>query len=231
MDEEELERWNVASSYEEDWDPDRWSAHDTWSEAGTNQRLAPSPSQQPQELPDTAGELVRYLSSEQYKKAQQDEWSRLRAMYQILEGSPWVQSRPLHVLALMAPNSDTALTYTLRTRVQRPNFSRDMDKLLGGRKTPDGSAFWKAEELRDGIIAFEDDSDAERFAALLQAECPSDMQVFRVEVDAHAMFRQAQAVRAVLVWFGRGTDTVPPAPTMLAASLRRQKPVEEQLDD
>lgn len=48
VDEEELERWNVASSYEEDWDPDRWSAHDTWSEAGTNQRLAPSPSQQPQ---------------------------------------------------------------------------------------------------------------------------------------------------------------------------------------
>lgn len=51
---------------------------------------------------------------------------------QILEGSPWVQSRPLHVLALMAPNSDTALTYTLRTRVQRPNFSRDMDKVLPG---------------------------------------------------------------------------------------------------
>ena len=43
-------------------------------------------------------------------------------------------------------------------------------QLFGGRKRSDGSHLLNAEELRDGIIAFEDENDAERYSALLQAE-------------------------------------------------------------
>lgn len=43
-------------------------------------------------------------------------------------------------------------------------------QLLGGRKRPDGGPVLQIEELRDGIVAFEDESDAERYRALLQAE-------------------------------------------------------------
>ena len=38
-DEEEADRWNVASSYEEDWDPDRWSAHETWAATPSGQHI------------------------------------------------------------------------------------------------------------------------------------------------------------------------------------------------
>ena len=39
-----------------------------------------------------------------------------------------------------------------------------------GRRRPDGSSVIRVEELRDGIIAFEEEADAHRFASLLEAD-------------------------------------------------------------
>ena len=52
-------------------------------------------------------------------------------------------------------------------------------------------------------------------------------QVLAVQLDGHTLFRQAQAVRAVIVCFPKGRQGPPPTPTMLAASLRRKKPMDE----
>ena len=46
-----------------------------------------------------------------------------------MESSPWVQSRPMHLLAALEPDSEVALTYTLRTRVKRPAVGRELDKV------------------------------------------------------------------------------------------------------
>ena len=39
-----------------------------------------------------------------------------------------------------------------------------------GRRRPDGSSLIKVEELRDGIVTFEDEADAQRFAEQVEAE-------------------------------------------------------------
>lgn len=39
-----------------------------------------------------------------------------------------------------------------------------------GRRRADGSSLIRCEELKDGIVAFEDDADAHRFASLLEAD-------------------------------------------------------------
>ncbi|KAK9803766.1 hypothetical protein WJX73_004072 [Symbiochloris irregularis] len=230
-DEVDVEPWNPYSSYEEDWDFDRWSAHSMWAaEAASSAGPAPqtaesaSPPQQ-QGMPGTAGDLVQYLSSDDYKKAQQEQWQQLRGMYQVLQSSPWVQSRPLHIIALLDPGSETAMTYTLRTRIQRSTGS-ELDLLLGGRKGANGRSVLHTSDMREGIIAFDDESDAERYRTLLQAE--TDAQVVPFQYDAHSLMREAQAARAVLVWFPKSQQDSPAlTPTMLAASLNRQKPFDE----
>lgn len=39
-----------------------------------------------------------------------------------------------------------------------------------GRRRADGSSLIRVEEIKDGIIAFEDEADAHRYAAMLEAE-------------------------------------------------------------
>ena len=48
-------------------------------------------------------------------------------------------------------------------------------QLLGGRRRGDGTPILQGEELRDGIIAFEDAGDAERYGALVQAESNAEV--------------------------------------------------------
>ena len=39
-----------------------------------------------------------------------------------------------------------------------------------GRRRADGSSLIRVEELRDGIVAFEDEADAHRYASMLEAD-------------------------------------------------------------
>ena len=47
---------------------------------------------------------------------------------QILEHSPWLQSKPLYLLAVQQNSSSSAVTYTLRTRVQRKAAEDELSK-------------------------------------------------------------------------------------------------------
>ena len=48
---------------------------------------------------------------------------------QVLEGSPWLQSRKLSVLAAMDPSGEGATTFTMRTSVRRPRVEAEITKV------------------------------------------------------------------------------------------------------
>ena len=48
---------------------------------------------------------------------------------QILEGSPWLQSRPVYVLATQQSDSAQGLTYTLRVRVSKPEAESEISRV------------------------------------------------------------------------------------------------------
>lgn len=43
-------------------------------------------------------------------------------------------------------------------------------KQVLGRRRADGSSLIRVEEMKDGILAFEDEADAHRYGAMLEAE-------------------------------------------------------------
>ena len=48
---------------------------------------------------------------------------------QILEGSPWLQSQPVYVLAVQQPDSEHGLTYILRVRVSKPEAENELSRV------------------------------------------------------------------------------------------------------
>ena len=59
-----------------------------------------------------------------------------------------------------------------------------------GRRRADGSSLIKVEEIKDGIVAFEDEADAHRYAAMLEAEgtevsCYASSALFAAQTELH----------------------------------------------
>lgn len=48
---------------------------------------------------------------------------------QILESSPWVETRMLSVLALVDPSGEGYTTYTMRTSLRRPRIESEITKV------------------------------------------------------------------------------------------------------
>ncbi|KAF6266784.1 hypothetical protein COO60DRAFT_1473496 [Scenedesmus sp. NREL 46B-D3] len=138
--------------------------------------------------------------------------------YQILHGCPWVLPRPVFVLACKGPGAsaedDIRNTYTMRTKVKLEGAADAVAKLL---KKQHLSDVLEVAEMRDGVVAFEDAADADRFAGKLEEE--GNSQVMIAEVDSHKLFRMVSDVRALVVLLRGGADI--PAPYQLAASLKK----------
>lgn len=88
----------------------------------------------------------------------------------MLDASPWVVPRPLYVLATQQAGREAGLTYTLRTRVGRPELEDELTQLLGGRRRPDGTPLIRYGDVVDGVVAFESEDEAQRFGELVEAE-------------------------------------------------------------
>lgn len=105
---------------------------------------------------------------------------------QVLDAVPWVAPRPLYLLATEqrqqpaaaaaavaarygADAASPGATYTLRTRVARGAVADELSMVLN-KRAADGSALIRCSEMRDGVVAFEDAADAERYGQLLEAE-------------------------------------------------------------
>jgi len=50
---------------------------------------------------------------------------------QVLDGSPWVQSKPVYVLAASTREAPDGMTFTLRTRIARPRLESELSKVCG----------------------------------------------------------------------------------------------------
>ena len=98
-------------------------------------------------------------------------------MLQVLSGCPWVAPKPLYLLAVEQLPTDATpdavarpgLTNSLRTRVARADTEEELSRVLR-RRAPDGSPLISCSEMKDGVVAFEDEADAERFGQMLEAD-------------------------------------------------------------
>ena len=54
-----------------------------------------------------------------------------RQRVQVLDGSPWVQSKPVYVLAASTREAPDGMTFTLRTRTARPRLESELSKVRG----------------------------------------------------------------------------------------------------
>jgi hypothetical protein len=140
--------------------------------------------------------------------------------YQILHGCPWVLPRPLYVLTCKGKGSDAdqdiRSMYTLRTKVQQEGAADALAKLLKKQHLADAL---EVAEMRDGVVVFEFDVDADRFASMLEEEGHSQVAV--AEVDSHRLFRTVSDVQGLVVLLPHGTNI--PAPYQLAASLKQKR--------
>ena len=68
------------------------------------------------------------------------------------------------------------------------------DQVLG-RRRPDGSALISVSEMRDGIVTFEDEAEAARFGALLEADRQAEVRPYRLE-GSMLLVRLLQRLRA-----------------------------------
>lgn len=116
------------------------------------------------------------------------------------------------------------------------------------RRRKDGSSLIKVDQLRDGVVLFEDAADAERYSNYLEADNSSQvnflhtsfirpatyytvskasdvlLQVMIAQCDAHDLFRNVQEVRGVVVLLRQGSNV--PMPHQLAVSLRNKQSFE-----
>lgn len=105
---------------------------------------------------------------------------------QVLDAVPWVAPRPLFLLATeqrqqpsmsaaaaaavrFGSNASPGLTYSLRTRVAKAEAADELSMVLK-KRSADGSALISCSEMKDGVVAFEDEADAERYRQQLEAE-------------------------------------------------------------
>ncbi|KAL4437392.1 hypothetical protein ABPG75_004531 [Micractinium tetrahymenae] len=180
-------------------------------------------------MPSSPMELLRYLNSPEYRQAQEEQWARVRGSYEVLDQVPWVAPKPLYLLTVeQAPPAGSAgvaaeapragLSYSLRTRVARKDAEDELSRVLR-RRAPDGGPLIRCSEMKDGVVAFEDEADAERYGQMLEAD--GDAQVSIARCDSHELFRSVQDVKAVVVLLRRGGAFLP-QPHQLATSLRSQ---------
>lgn len=96
------------------------------------------------------------------------------------------------------------------------------------RRRKDGSSVFQVDEMRDGVITFEDAADCDRFFAQLP-HAASGSHYLTAICDSHQLFRMAQDLRAAVVLLHAGCKV--PSPEQLSSSLLGSRPLEEYRDD
>eukprot|EP00879_Flechtneria_rotunda_P002367 GHRR01002562.1.p1 GENE.GHRR01002562.1~~GHRR01002562.1.p1 ORF type:complete len:281 (+),score=54.76 GHRR01002562.1:112-954(+) len=212
IDEEEEDSSFAAWDVSELWDTRSRGNQGAQQATGTlTQGESPSPS-----LQDTA-EYLESLFSASYEA---QPLMNVEDSYQILHGCPWVLPRSVFVLACKrqgaTPEDDVRNMYTLRTKVKQEGAANALAKLL---KKQHLAEALEVADMHDGVVLFEDDQDADRFASMLEEEGHS--QVMLAEVHSHKLFRLATDAGALVVLLPRGSSI--PAPYQLAASLKQKR--------
>ncbi|KAL5210242.1 hypothetical protein ABZP36_005865 [Zizania latifolia] len=175
-------------------------------------------------IPGTSGEFLRRVSSRAYGMRRHLMESLDSLAYDVLETNPWREdSKPVYVLA----RRDNHL-WTMKTRRSRSEVERELGMLfskgggsgVGTKSKYSGSKFnMLVEDIREGILVFEDEDDAVKYCDLLQGGGQGCEGI--AEIEASSVFNICHKMKALAVLFRRGRT--PPLPQSLERDLRARK--------
>ncbi|XP_057509692.1 uncharacterized protein LOC130792224 [Actinidia eriantha] len=189
-------------------------------------------------IPGTSNEFVERVSSRAYDMRRNLQQTFDSSSYDVLETNPWREtSKPVYVLT----HRENQLC-TMKTRRNRSEVERELGMLFskGGKRRPEIGKQAKqsrastkfqmlVEDVREGVLVFEDESEAARYCDLLQGGGGGQGCEGVAEIEASSVFDLCQKMRALAVLFRRGRT--PPLPDSLKLNLRaRKRSLEDQED-
>ncbi|KAF8364701.1 hypothetical protein HHK36_033323 [Tetracentron sinense] len=187
-------------------------------------------------IPGTSDEFVKQVSSRAYDMRRHLQQTFDSSSYDVLEANPWREApKPVYVLT----QRENQLC-TMKTRRNRSEVERELGLLFSkggklrseiGNKAEKSKASTKfqmlVEDIREGVLVFEDENDAAKYCDLLQGGGQGCEGV--AEIEASSVFDICQKMRALAVLFRRGRT--PPIPKSLELNLRaRKRSLEDQED-
>uniref|UniRef100_A0A2N9J4X0 Uncharacterized protein n=1 Tax=Fagus sylvatica TaxID=28930 RepID=A0A2N9J4X0_FAGSY len=187
-------------------------------------------------IPGTSNEFVKRVSSRAYDMRRHLHQTFDSSSYDVLEANPWREtSKPVYVLT----QRENQLC-TMKTRRNRSEVERELGLLFskGGKWRPGignqakqsrtGTKFQMlVEDIREGVLVFEDENEAARYCDLLQGGGKGCEGV--AEIEASSVFDLCQKMRALAVLFRRGRT--PPLPQSLELNLKAKKRSLEDTED
>ncbi|KAG9451128.1 hypothetical protein H6P81_011093 [Aristolochia fimbriata] len=187
-------------------------------------------------IPGNSAEFVRQVSSRAYNIRNRLEQTIGCSSYDVLEANPWRErSKPVYVLT----QRENRLC-TMRTRSSRSEVEKELRLLFpkGGKQRSEAGSmakqsrekteFWMlVEDVREGVLVFEDEQDAVRYCNLLQGGDQGCEGV--AELEASSVFDICHKMRALAILFRQGRT--PPLPENLKQNLEaRKRSIEDQED-
>ncbi|XP_042022642.1 uncharacterized protein LOC121769925 [Salvia splendens] len=183
-------------------------------------------------IPGTSDEFVKQVSSHAYVMRRHLQQSFDSSSYDVLEANPWQESsKSVYVLT----HQENQLC-TMKTRRNRSEVEKELGLLFckGGKKQnkskqPGTSTKFHmlVEDVREGVLVFEDQNEAARYCDLLQGGGQACEGV--AEIEASSVFDLCQKNRALAVLFHRGRT--PPLPESLKLDLGARKHSLEDEED
>lgn len=179
-------------------------------------------------IPGSSNEFVEQVSSRAYDMRRHLQQTFDSSSYDVLEANPWREdTKPVYVLT----RRENQLC-TMKTRMNRSEVERELGmlfskgpKLRNQTKKPATNKFQMlVEDVRDGVLVFEDETEAAKYCDLLQGGCEGV-----AEVEASSVFALCQKMRALAVLFRRGRT--PPLPESLKLNLSARKRSLEDQDE
>lgn len=180
-------------------------------------------------IPGSSKEFVEQVSSRAYDMRRNLHQSIDSSSYDVLEANPWKEtSKPVYVLT----HKENQVC-TMRTRRNRGEVEKELGMLFSRGKARDsefsdepnrqsrrGMKFQMfVEDVREGILVFEDQNEAVKYCDLLQGGGQSCEGV--AEIEASSVFDLCRKTRALAVLFRRGRT--PPRPESLQLNLGARK--------
>ncbi|KAD4983139.1 hypothetical protein R6Q59_002808 [Mikania micrantha] len=182
-------------------------------------------------IPGSSNEFVEQVSSRAYEMRRHLQQTFDSSSYDVLEANPWRgDSKAVYVLT----HRENQLC-TMKTRMNRSEVERELGMLFSkGRmlrnqtKKPSATKFQMlVEDVRDGVLVFEDETEAAKYCDLLQGGGQGCEGV--AEVEASSVFDLCQKMRALAVLFRRGGTHPLPASLKLNLSAKKRS-LEDQED-
>ncbi|GAB2214454.1 hypothetical protein Drorol1_Dr00018802 [Drosera rotundifolia] len=176
-------------------------------------------------IPGSSDEFVKQVSSRAYDMRRNLIQTLDSSSYDVLEVNPWREtSKPLYVLT----HKQNQLC-TMRTRRNRSEVVNELGMLFSKsrkwgsdfgnqpKQSRTGTKFEMfVEDVREGILVFEDENEAMNYCNLLQGGGQGCEGV--AEIEASSVFDLCKSTRALAVLFRKGRT--PPQPERLQLNLR-----------